>query len=221
MNGTFDAEAVGMDFLVIMVIVYLIVLGLALAQYIMFSIGLYDTARKRGIAGAWTVWIPLAGHWVLGTVVDHHAAQRGGKRRWGKVMLTICLTIVASYVLFFATMIIGGFTTALMYEETGGQAVAVGWFVCMVIAYVVLLLACMVYLPCHAVCLYKVYEEIVPDKAVKYLLLSYLVPLAIGVCMLRCGRMPVELTGPVGIEAPRDGDGFIPQDPFAGAEPNK
>ena len=212
MNETFEAEAFGTDFLAIMLVVYLIAIILGLAQYILFSLGLYDTARKRGIANAWAAWIPLIGHWVLGAVVDHYAAQRGGKRRWGKVMLSICIVIVAAYLLFFGVMIVGGMTMALLLEYSDGQAIAVGAIICMVISYVALIVACIAYMPCYAVCLYKVYEEIVPDKAVKYLLLSYLVPLAVGICMMRCSRVPVEAF-PVGIEAPGAGE-FVPQDPF-------
>lgn len=197
---------------VVIMVVYLAALGLGLAQYITFSLGLYDMARKRGIRYAWTAWLPLVGHWMLGAVVDHFAAQRGGKRRWGKVMLSICVIIVAAYMLFFGVMFVAGLTTALL-EYSDGQALATGVIIGMVIGYVALIVACIAYMPCYAVCVYKIYEELMPEKAVKYLLLSFLVPLAVGICMLRCGRLPVE-EFPVGIEAPRAEDGFVPQDPF-------
>ena len=213
MNGNFDMETFGVIMAAVMMIIYLAAIGLSLAQYITFALGLYDTACKRGIPHAWTAWLPLVGHWMLGAVVDHFAERRGGKRRWGKVMLVICIAVAAGYVLLIGVSVSVGVVAALAMEDVFEFA-SIGWTVGMIAAYTVLIVACIAYAPCYAVCLYKIYEELVPEKAVKYLLLSFLVPLAVGICMLRCGRVPVEAAS-VGIEAPRAEDGFVPQDPFA------
>ena len=39
---------------------------------------------------------------------------------------------------------------------------------------------------CQTICIYKIFESTVPKKAVKYLLLYLLVPLAGPICLLRC-----------------------------------
>ena len=85
-------------------------------------------------------------------------------------------------------------------------------------AYIPMLVGVMVYLPCYYVCIYKVFEETAPEKAVKYLLLSVLVPLAFGICLMNCARRPVAAAQEVPAIPGDVGDGFVPQDPFAQKE---
>ena len=50
------------------------------------------------------------------------------------------------------------------------------------------------------VCLYKVFESTVPEKAIKYFLVSLLVPLGKSICLLRCrnqGYEKIIVTNPV------------------------
>lgn len=220
MDGNFNADAIGVGVMIALLIVYLAVVILVIVQYVLYALGLYDTARKRQIPHAWLAWVPLIGNWVLGAVVDYHSARRGQPRRWRTVMLWICIIIAASYVLMMVAMLSGAVVMGTMeHVETGA---GFGYMLVILPLYLLLIGACVTYTFCHAVCLYKVYEEILPEKAVKYLLLSCLVPLAIGICMRRCAKVPVE---PVQAAEPatpalQPGEGFVPQDPFAKEDQN-
>ena len=221
MNGNVEELAIGA--VIAIVIVYLLAIVLSIAQYVMFALGLYDTARKRRIRHAWLAWVPLIGNWTLGAVVDYHADRRGQSRRWRTVLLWIGIAMVASWVLLYVMMFVGFFTLDLLEMEEAVEAAGWGVLGGVLVAYVLMIVSCMAYLPCYAVCLYKVYEETVPEKAVKYLLLSYLVPLASGICMMNCARVPVEPVAPAEIAAaaPQPDDGFIPVDLFAGVDETK
>ena len=164
--------------------------------------------------------MPLIGNWVLGAVVDYHSARRGQPRRWRTVMLWICIAIVAGYVALMVVFVASAWTMGTV--EHMAEMVGIGFMLTILPLYLLLISACVTYTFCHAVCLYKVYEEILPEKAVKYLLLSCLVPLAIGICMRRCAKVPVE---PVQAAEPatpalQPGEGFVPQDPFAKEDQN-
>ena len=218
MDGNFNADAIGVGVMIALLIVYLAAVILAIVQYVLYALGLYDTARKRQIPHAWLAWVPLIGNWVLGAVVDYHSARRGQPRRWRTVMLWICIAIVAGYVALMVVFVTSAWTMGTV--EHMDEMVGIGFMLTILPPYLLLIGACVTYTFCHAVCLYKVYEEILPEKAVKYLLLSCLVPLAIGICMRRCAKVPVE---PVQAAEPatpalQPGEGFVPQDPFAKEE---
>ena len=218
MDGNFNADAIGVGVMIALLIVYLAAVILAIVQYVLYTLGLYDTARKRQIPHAWLAWVPLIGNWVLGAVVDYHSARRGQPRRWRTVMLWICIAIVAGYVALMVVFVTSAWTMGTV--EHMDEMVGIGFMLTILPPYLLLIGACVTYTFCHAVCLYKVYEEILPEKAVKYLLLSCLVPLAIGICMRRCAKVPVE---PVQAAEPatpalQPGEGFVPQDPFAKEE---
>lgn len=220
MDGYFNAEAIGVGVMIALLIVYLAAMILAIVQYVLYALGLYDTARKRQIPHAWLAWVPLIGNWVLGAVVDYHSARRGQPRRWRTVMLWICIAIVAGYVALMVVFVASAWTMGTV--EHMDEMVGIGFMLTILPPYLLLIGACVTYTFCHAVCLYKVYEEILPEKAVKYLLLSCLVPLAIGICMRRCAKVPVE---PVQAAEPatpalQPGEGFVPQDPFAKEDQN-
>lgn len=192
------------------VIVWLLIVGLSIATYVMRGIGLYDLSRKRGVRGAWLVWVPGLWVWSMGAVVDYHAAQRGIKRRWRWLLLGVLALSVVGYVLLLVVTVV---SMAGAAEATEEMLVAMmgGIFA----AYIPMFVGIMAYLPCYYVCIYKVFEETAPEKAVKYLLLSVLVPLAFGICLMNCSRRPVAAAPEVPAIPDNVGDDFVPQDPFA------
>ena len=201
---------------IVVMIVWLLVAGLGIATYVMRGIGLYDLGRKREVRGAWLAWVPGLWVWTMGAVVDYHAAQRGIKRRWRWLLLGVYGLIAAGYVLMLVVAVVTGLSVAGKAEPSEEMMLAMmgGIFA----AYIPMLVGVMVYLPCYYVCIYKVFEETAPEKAVKYLLLSVLVPLAFGICLMNCARRPVAAAQEVPAIPGDVGDGFVPQDPFAQKE---
>ena len=58
-------------------------------------------------------------------------------------------------------------------------------FIVFYIIYFVLLISFMVYSVIYYISFFKLFESIVPHKALKYMILSVLVPLAHGICLYR------------------------------------
>ena len=70
---------------------------ISLASYVLYSLGLYTIAKRRGIRNAWLAWIPVATVWILGSVADDYIVRtNGGKsnmRTW-MVVLSIVLIVL-------------------------------------------------------------------------------------------------------------------------------
>lgn len=174
----------------ILLVVYLFLLGVGIAGYIMNSIALQKIASRRLISNAWLAWVPVANSWVIGSIADEYDDKNGIKRKWRVVLLTLSLIsiggIVAGYVGLISSVVSMSMQTDFMNVDHTGVAGMIGMFIG---AYVVLLVAAVIASAqgiCNTICLYKIFESTVPEKSVKYLLLSLLVPLAKSICLLKC-----------------------------------
>ena len=78
------------------VVFYLLILGFAIASYVMQSLALYGIAKKRDLKNVWLSWVPFANYWVIGSVTDDFDAQNGQKRKWRITLLTFALILLAS-----------------------------------------------------------------------------------------------------------------------------
>ncbi len=166
---------------VLLLLIYLGLIGVCIAQYILQSLSMYTIADKRGVKNAWLAWIPIGDAWVLGKVVDEYDERCNTKKNWAKTLLTLNLlggvffavTYVAFFVFVFATIISEGDLDS--------------WAIVPFIVLYLLLLVAVLMLSAGSVlkmiCTYKVYESIVPHKAIKYMIVSVLVPLGAGICM--------------------------------------
>ena len=167
------------------ILTFLGIFGLCIADYIISSLGLYRLAKRRVIKKPWLSWIPGVNCWTVGSIVDDYDQKNGVKRKWRVVLLVlflICLACVVIYTVAFG---------AVMDEMMGDMYYALesdfwGAFAGMYVAILVTALSGTALMACQMVCLFKVFESTVPKKAVKYLLLSLLVPLAEAICLLWC-----------------------------------
>lgn len=187
--------------------IWLAAVGLKIAAYVLRGIGLHDLCRKRNVAAGWLAWIPVAWVWTLGAVADDHAARRGVRRRWRWILTVLYGSMILGYLL----LTVGWYWWAMSITAAGDPTAVIDEMGIFFAAYIPLGLAALALAACYPVCCYKVFEEIVPEKAVKYLLLSYLVPLAFGICLIRCGRVPLM---PVAEVPANEGD-FVPCDLFS------
>jgi len=173
---------------------YVISFGLQILGYIIKSLGLYRIASKRGVTDSWIAWIPVASDWVLGSVVDDFESQKGSKRKFRVILLTLSivatvLSLIVAYTMIGVMFAISDWLNEIPYD--GDVLVALVYNV--IIAPVMLLV--IVYQALYYLCLYKTHEYIYPEKSVKYLVLSLVVPLAHSICLLknskRCEEKPV------------------------------
>lgn len=169
------------------VFLYLLIIGIGIASYIIQSLALQGIAKRRGINNPWLSWIPVANTWIIGSIADEYDNRNGIKRKWRVLLLTLSIIIVAIAVLFYIAMIafvvsmaFSGMADYMTEEQTIG-------FVLVLYAGIIPLALCAFLSEfCTYICIFKIFESSVPEKAVKYFILSFLVPLALPICLIKC-----------------------------------
>lgn len=179
---------------ILLLLFYFLIACFCIASYIVNALGLYRAAKASGINNSWLAWIPVANIWVLGSVTDVIDTNYGLKRRWSKALLGtyigVFVTIIPAYITMFAFIIMTSLSGA-------SNEFATATMIMFFIFYVFIIIAAMVSVVNQAisfVCLYKIFEKTVPEKSLKYLILSILVPFATGICLMKCYP---QTTGPV------------------------
>ncbi len=166
-------------------LVYVGIIGVCIADYIMSSLGLYRLANRRGIAKPWLAWIPVANAWTVGAIVDEYDEKQGFCRKWRCALLTLSIIVVGGVILWYAA-IIGLMLSQMDNINSMNMGAFLGVFIPSYIIILAAVLSAIALVACQSVCLFKIYESTVPEKALKYLLLSMLVPLTEAICLLRC-----------------------------------
>ena len=69
----------------------------SVASYILYSMGLYTIANRRGIHNGWLAWLPVGDAWILGSISDQYQYVVKGKiRNRRKVMLWLYVALAAA-----------------------------------------------------------------------------------------------------------------------------
>ncbi len=170
------------------VILYLVVLGIVIASYVLQSLSLYGIAKKRDINNAWLAWVPIANCWIMGSITDDFDAQNGQKRKWRVTLLTLAVIVIASVIIFYAIFIAMAIAMAISSSYMAEPPISefIGFVIGIYIFCFVMASAATLLQAINCICMFKMFEFIVPKKAVKYLILSIIVPLAYPICLLKC-----------------------------------
>lgn len=179
--------AFGFGVLAIVMVVYLLILGIGIASYVMNSLALHKIADRRGIQNPWLAWIPFANYWIIGSIADEYDAHNGLQRKWKVVLLALALIYVGGFVLMYIFMFV--FIFAIIGVAESGSEPTAAFFSTLLGFYVILvviMLIAMAFNALYTICMYKIFESTVPEKAVKYMLLSLLVPLGCPICLMLC-----------------------------------
>lgn len=151
-------------------------LVVTLAGYLIDAYSLSVIAKRRGIDRSWLAWIPVAQHWILGSLADHyqlttHYATKN--RRRILLFLQIALvTLLLLMLIFVATTIVS------IQNVTEGHPFMDVWkpvrenMQDMVILYVLILILAFVFQVVRYVALFDVYRSCAPEEAVLFLALS-------------------------------------------------
>lgn len=185
---TVDEERTAILITCIVLVIYLFVLGIGLANYIMRSLALYRIANRRQVPNPWLSWVPIASSWLIGNIADDYDERNGIKRKWRVVLLTLSIIsiggIVVGYIGLIAWMVTMTIDSRLSYVGN-----LTGMITSVIVIYIFIIIAAVVAMAksfCEVICTYKIFESTVPEKSVKYLLLYLLVPLAGSICLLKC-----------------------------------
>lgn len=171
---------------VILLFLYMILIGILIASYVMCSIGYQTIAQRRGIKCPWLAWIPIANYWVVGSIADEYNQRNGKESKTGRKLLILSIVAEVVSMIYFVFY----FTFMLQVESVGGTGAIEPSFLIIVVIFVIISFAyiglSIPLLVIYTIALYKIFKSTVPDKAVKYLLLSIFIPLAQGFCLLKC-----------------------------------
>lgn len=176
---------------------YLALLAVTVVDYILTARATSAIARNRGIDKPWLAWIPYASSWTVGSIVDYHDEQlTGTSRNWKKALLGFAIAFAASYALFYTVYIVfyalfyGVGISAIMNnpDENAGMFLTVflSFFCVVMFVAIVMSVASSAYTISTAICTYKLFDVLAPEKAILYTVLSCVVPLARGICLTKC-----------------------------------
>ncbi len=170
-------------------VLYLLILGIGIASYVMTSLSLYTLADRRQIKNPWLAWIPIANYWIVGSLADDYDEKNGIKRKWRVALLVLCIVYFVVFIVMYIALMI---RVVLMTIQSGyGEPELTGLIGTLVIAYILLIVMttfALVLSICYYICLYKIFESTVPEKALTYLLLTFFVPLAGPICLMQCRK---------------------------------
>lgn len=97
----------------IMIAIFAVVLMIAVAMYILQSIGLFSIAKRRGFCRPWLAWLPICRDWLLGAIADQYRFTRKNETTIQGPALAILQMI--AYVLNIVAVIV--FQSILPYIE--------------------------------------------------------------------------------------------------------
>ncbi len=161
---------------------YFVALCLIAADYIMTSLSYYTIAKKRLVSKPWLAWIPLAREWLAGSIADEYAERNGHKRNWRTLLVVLKLLAMPCIVAMSVIPVLIWYGVLITPNEDELLIL----FAMISAIMLVLLLLFSAYRICKAVCHFKIFESTIPKAALLCLVISIIIPLAQGICLLIC-----------------------------------
>ncbi len=170
----------------VLMLIYLLILGVAIACYVVSSYAGYTIAKRLYIKNPWLAWIPIGNYWIDGCIANLFDERQGCNRKWQKVLVTLAAIVFGMVLLTYVVMI--GMMIYTFVNQEYMDDTSAGFIGAFIIMYIILIFAVLVSLAlqvCHAICRYKIFEALAPQKAIKYIILDTIVPMAGPICMLK------------------------------------
>lgn len=182
-------ETTGFVAVLIILGVFLAIGVIGIIDYVLKSYSLYTLASRRQIPSPVLAWIPIASYWTLGSLADDYDQVKGFKRKWRVLLLLLSIFAICLYFAAYISLFV--FVFALGIESgTGASEPEISEvlipFITIYIFLLIAVLAIFLLNSLSTICYYKIFESTVPEKAVLYLCLTLTVPLAAGICLLKC-----------------------------------
>lgn len=152
---------------------------LAIAMYVLSSLGLYTLAKRRGLKNPWLSWVPVINCWIIGSLSDQYRyVVKGQVKNKRKTLLILSIILVVIYLavivccgVMFVNMlqaVINGASEDALLEIVLGPAMAM-LGLCLPMMGVAI--ATMVI---HYMAMYDIYTSCMPQNNVLFLVLSIL-----------------------------------------------
>lgn len=209
MNNIGTENEVMLGVVLVFALIWLVAMVGSILNYVLTSLAMYTIADRRRISGAIWAWFPIGSSWLLGAIVDYHESLHGVKRRWRTLLLVLSVIPIIGYVLTVVFMVGMGFLSADFVESSVRVEFIGAVLLLYLLMIVVYFLPTMALSICTYVCHYKLFEALAPLKAVKYFVISLLVPFGLPFCLMKCRNSllgvpqpPAYAPGPYGGPAP-------------------
>ena len=154
-------------FLVVYLFFMFLVSALSMVSYVLYSLGMYTMADRRGIRHSWLAWVPIGNLWILGSISDQYQYVVKGKvKNRRKLLLALAIGLVVAYIAWFVLVVVGAIASGGFSGDVAGT-VAV-----MVLGFLVLMALAVTIAVYQYVCLYDLYSSSNPNNATLFLVLS-------------------------------------------------
>ena len=182
-SGAAGAGVVGVLFVIYLLISF-VASAVSLASYVLYSLGLYAIADRRGIRHSWLAWIPIGSLWILGSVSDQYQYLVKGKiRSRRKLLLSLSIGIFVVYIAWIVALVSG-----MIASEGVVAGSAVAGILLIVLGGLVLLALALVLAVYQFVCLNDLYNSCNPNNGVLFLVLSILFSITMPVFVFACRK---------------------------------
>ena len=164
-------------FLIFYLIYMLLIAVLNIASYVLRSLGVYTSAKRRGIRRPWFAWVPVVDYYLLGCISDQYQyVVKGKTRNKRSVLLALAITqtvviigMFAAYILLMVNVVrtaAAGMSEELMMLTVAAPAIGI---LCISLVMMVLAIVTMVF---RYMALYDLYTSCSPVNNVLFLVLS-------------------------------------------------
>ena len=194
--------------LIAVILFYGVVFLYTILAYVLQSISLHTIAKRRGISYPWLAWIPFGTNWILGAIACDYDKRNGVKRRWDKLLLILSIVIVAIVVIVEVILFVSLFMTIVNASTASAPDKEILILVILMsLAILPVSLLTGIFVMLQTICVFKLFESTVPQKALTYFLIYLLVPFAAPICLFACRNQGYEIEQtplafePVGIQS--------------------
>ncbi len=161
-------------------LIYMLVMGgLAIAMYVLRSLGIYTIAKRRGINHPWFAWVPVVDGYLLGCISDQFRyVVKGQVKNKRKVLLGVNIALAVVYVVFFVLYIIvianvaGAALSPNVVTEAEMMEAMLPSLMAMLAVTLVMLVVSIVMVVFRYMALYDLYTSCSPQNNVLFLVLG-------------------------------------------------
>lgn len=156
-------------------------LALTLVCYVLWALGIYTIAKRRGIRNPWLAWVPVVRIWLLGSISDQYQYVVRGRvtsRRKTLLALSLVKFVLNCVVLVTAIGTILGGIGGAIYGVDVFFTYLIRTFMSVGGIGIVLMIVSAAWAVIRLMALYDLYVSCCPQEGVLFLLLSIFFPVS-------------------------------------------
>ena len=189
----YDAGSSVAGFAILFYLLYfLVMIGIAVAVYVIKALSLSSIAGRRGIRHPWLAWLPIGETWILGCISDQYRyVALGQVKNKRKILLVLNILMYAALVGILVLLVnlmvqTIGLTEEMMQDYILTQML--GSAMGMLLLYLVLAGMSIAVTILQYMALYDLYASCEPGNKVLYLVLNIFISITLPIFLLVCRK---------------------------------